>query len=76
MVVIWDVAPCCLVDIGRRFRVPYCSHRRRHVDGDSKYLLNVGLCLQNCTRLLTSSDFGEFFRMACGRKWFVIVPGQ
>jgi hypothetical protein len=44
MTVFWDVAPCSLVEIERRFRGAYCLlHQAHHPDnGGSKHLLNVG----------------------------------
>jgi hypothetical protein len=30
MAVIWDVAPCFLVDTEQRFRSPYCLHHQGH----------------------------------------------
>jgi hypothetical protein len=35
--VFWDVAPCNLVGVERRFRVTYCLHHEGH-DGDSTRL--------------------------------------
>jgi hypothetical protein len=32
MAVFWDVAPCGLVDIDRRFRGAYCLHHHHHLD--------------------------------------------
>jgi hypothetical protein len=37
--VFWDVAPCSLVKIDRRFRGAYCLHFRSHrSDGEDRYL--------------------------------------
>jgi hypothetical protein len=45
MTVFWDVAPCRLVEVYRRFRGAYCFHHRgnhRPDDGGCKNLRNVG----------------------------------
>jgi hypothetical protein len=36
MVVFWDVTPCSLVDVNRRFRGAYCLQHPD--DGDSKFM--------------------------------------
>jgi hypothetical protein len=41
----WDVAPCSLVKVDRRFRGAYCLHRLD--DGGSKYLWKDGQFLSD-----------------------------
>jgi hypothetical protein len=36
MTAFWDIAPCSLIDVYRRFRGAYC--RDRPDDGDSRHL--------------------------------------
>jgi hypothetical protein len=46
----WHVAPCSLVDIGRRFRDAYCLHNQddcRTDDGGNKHLWNLGKSLRD-----------------------------
>jgi hypothetical protein len=40
MTVFWDVAPCSLAEVDRRFRGVYCLCHQGY--GDSKYFWNVG----------------------------------
>jgi hypothetical protein len=48
MTVFWDVAPCSLVEIDRRFSGAYCLHHQD--DGiDSKHLQNFRQFLQDYT---------------------------
>jgi hypothetical protein len=48
MTVFWDVAPCSLLEIDRRFRGACCLHDRCD-DGGSKHLWNIGQFLRDCT---------------------------
>jgi hypothetical protein len=41
MAVFWDVAPCSLVDTGRRLREAYCLQHQGEDDKGSKLLRNV-----------------------------------
>jgi hypothetical protein len=45
IVAFWDIAPCCLVEVDRRFRGAYCHHHQVHRpdDGGTMHLRNVGL---------------------------------
>jgi hypothetical protein len=38
MIVIWDAAPCSLVEIDQHFRGSYCLHHQGDDDGDSEHL--------------------------------------
>jgi hypothetical protein len=51
MAVFWDVAPCSLVDIDRRFRGAYIWRQPRTEDGGSIFLQNFGTYLQVHTEL-------------------------
>jgi hypothetical protein len=42
MTVFWDVAPCSLIEIYRRYSGAYCLHHNRSDDEGSMYLWNVG----------------------------------
>jgi hypothetical protein len=48
MTVVWDAAPCSLVENDRRFRGVYCLHHQND-DGGSKHIWNVGKCLSDYT---------------------------
>jgi hypothetical protein len=47
MTVFWDIAPCSLADIDRRFTGAYCLHHQGEGsdNGGGKYLWNVGKLL-------------------------------
>jgi hypothetical protein len=45
MTVFWDIAPCNLVEVDRRFRGAYWLHHHLPDDGGSTHLWNVGLLL-------------------------------
>jgi hypothetical protein len=51
MTVFWDVAPCSLVEVYRRFRGTFFLHHQSDQpdDGGSKYLWNVGKLLADYT---------------------------
>jgi hypothetical protein len=39
--VLWDVAPCCLVDIDRRFRGAYCLHYKGEAVSSSETSVSI-----------------------------------
>jgi hypothetical protein len=49
MKICWDVAPCSLVEIDRRFRGVYCLHHQGDDNGNTKLFRNVGKLLPDCT---------------------------
>jgi hypothetical protein len=54
MIALWYIASCCLVEIGRRFRVDYSLHYQREVilsyeeNYCSSFLLELLGCLLVC----------------------------
>jgi hypothetical protein len=46
IVALWDIAPCSVIEVDRRFRGAYCLHCRFDVGG-STHLRNIGLLQQD-----------------------------
>jgi hypothetical protein len=55
MIAVWNIAPCSLVALDRRFRVAYCLHNYCDDVGGSTYLWNVGLLKRNYTHFSQNS---------------------
>jgi hypothetical protein len=59
MAVFWDVVPCSMVEIGRRFRGAYCFHHQSNIPEDSSTFLFVAVrisilyLLTQCIKQLT-----------------------
>jgi hypothetical protein len=55
MTVFWDIAPCCLVEVYRRFRGAYCLHHQ----GDESL---ITLMLEAVSTFETSVNFYQTSR--------------
>jgi hypothetical protein len=73
MAVFWDIAPCSIVEIGRRFRGVYCLHHQGD-DGDGTHLWNVSIFQRDYTALYPRILSSSFLPPPSGRWWRQYAP--
>jgi hypothetical protein len=74
MTVLWDVAPCSLVDIYRRFRGVYCLHHQGDLMMEAVITSETSIIFYETTRRNIPEDGHLDTRRRENRKSHLIVP--